>query len=105
MGGSRPQGNRSTGAEEDLLCRSEAERESSGTKEVHSTLRHINWCATWDTGGPDNSVLEHRVQLGASHKVWERVEGMQKTATGMSRGVENTDAEEQLKDMECSVQR
>ena len=65
--GGQPQGNRSTGAEEDLHCRSEAEHESAGAKEVNSTLRCRNWCITWDTGGPDCSVLEHRVQLEASH--------------------------------------
>lgn len=39
--GGPPQGNRSTGAEEDLPCRPEAVHESAGVKEVNSTLGSI----------------------------------------------------------------
>lgn len=35
------QSNRSTGAEEDLHCRSETEHESAGAKEVNPTLGSI----------------------------------------------------------------
>lgn len=43
--------------------------------------------------------------MGHHTTIREWVEGMQKTVTGVSRGVENTDDEEQLKDVERSVQR
>lgn len=50
-------------------------------------------------------MLEHRVQLGASHDDTGAGGGNAEDSNGVSRGVENTDDEEQLKDMECSVQR
>lgn len=39
--GGQPQGNRSTGREEDLHCRPETEHELAGAKEVNSTLGSI----------------------------------------------------------------
>lgn len=47
--------------------------------------------------------VQHRVQPGHHTELQQEVGEMQKTATRMRGRVKNTDKEEQLKDMECSV--